>query len=344
MLPKVSPQMLLVNSRLFRGVAQSGSALAWGASGRRFKSSRPDHWEKLVFSLFLYRKTVSNRLNTYPIYWMSLLCFSILSLSACGSRFGKTPPSGEWVTVVSGDSVSKFADKYKVASVDIIEMNGLRDPSRILVGQELFIPQFQRVLVGQSPIKLDQKGSNSQATDLSQKYGFKLLKGAPVQLIRDLKWPIRLSLKAKVGLSSPFGVRKGKSHKGIDISAPTGTEIRAALDGDVIRSEFSKGGYGWVIYIKHTGGVETRYAHHDENLIKAGRYVHAGEVIAKVGNSGRSSGSHLHFEIRVNGTAVDPLIFLPALEGQSSLFRRDQSPTLYHPFYAFGGWLNELSL
>ena len=74
----------------------------------------------------------------------------------------------------------------------------------------------------------------------------------------------------------------------------------------------SHGGYGWVIYIRHAGGLETRYAHNHKNLVKEGSIVRAGDIIAEVGNTGRSSGPHLHFELRINGTAVDPLLFLPA--------------------------------
>ena len=306
-------------------MAQSGSALAWGASGRRFKSSRPDQKEKLVFSFFLWISSPS----MYRSRLISLVLLISLYSLACSSRLGRTPPSGQWVTVVAGDTVSKFAEKYNVALQDIIEINGLRDPSRILVGQVLFIPQFERRLsANHYPTKVEADHPKTH-TDLSKALGFRLLNGAPIDLMRELQWPINLSLKDQIGLSSPFGMRKGKPHKGIDIRAPIGTEVKAVLDGDVIRSEFSQGGYGWVIYLRHAGGVETRYAHHKKNLVKVGRFVRAGEVIAQVGNSGRSSGPHLHFELRVNGMALDPLHFLPALDRQSSLLEQYIDVKLY---------------
>ena len=251
-----------------------------------------------------------SRLFTKLTRILSLGCY-VLLLSACGPQIGKRAPQGEWLTVVSGDSISKYAEEYKVPLEDIIEINGLRDPSRILVGQKVFIPYFNRSVSHQdsAPVTLSAKHQSSSYHTFP---GFRALKGAPLESVERMTWPLKLSLKSRIGLSSPFGTRKGKAHKGLDIKAPIGTHIRAVLAGDVIRSEMSHGGYGWVIYIRHSGGLETRYAHNHKNLVKEGSIVRAGDIIAEVGNTGRSSGPHLHFELRINGTAVDPLLFLPA--------------------------------
>ena len=241
---------------------------------------------------------------------LTLLYFAFL-LSACGSQIGRRQPKGEWITVVSGDSISKFSDEFNIPVDDIIEMNGLRHPSRILVGQRIFIPYFNRSVSSQNVVLTPSK-SQKQSVSYHRFPGFRALKGAPLEALQGMTWPLYLSLKSRVGLSSPFGPRNGKVHKGLDIKAPIGTRIKAVLPGDVIRSEMSHGGYGWVIYIRHRGGLETRYAHNRKNLVKEGSIVRAGDVIAEVGNTGRSSGPHLHFELRINGTAVDPLVFLPA--------------------------------
>ena len=252
------------------------------------------------------------------------VCVSfVMILSACGNQYGTRPLRGNWITVVSGDRISKIAQKYSVPQQDIIEINGLRDPSRILVGQQLFIPIFARDLSHRGNHLAGAITSSDQTdreSSSKQWPGFKSLHGASVTLMRQVRWPLSLSLKAGVGLSSGFGVRKGKLHKGIDIRAPLGTPVYAALGGEVIRSENSSGGYGWVIYLRHTDGVETRYAHHKKNIVRVGQVVQAGSMIALVGNSGRSTGPHLHFEIRIQGKAVDPLIFLPAV---SSTLSRD---------------------
>ena len=243
-----------------------------------------------------------------------ILCLSLsISMTGCGSRLGQKPPRGEWIIVLSGDSVSKLAEQHQTPMNDIIEINALSDPSRIIVGQSLFIPQLSRIIDQKVPVRSTRDKKSTAREGFLKAPGFRHLKGAPITVMRQFSWPIKPNLSSRIGLSSPFGQRKGKAHRGIDLSAPQGTLVRAALDGEVIRSEFSSGGYGWVIYLKHAGGVETRYAHHQKNLVKRGRFVQAGEVIAKVGNSGRSSGPHLHFELRINGEAVDPLIFLPAL-------------------------------
>lgn len=115
-------------------------------------------------------------------------------------------------------------------------------------------------------------------------------------------------------LSSRFGSRWGKRHTGIDLAAATGTDVYAADNGKVIYSAFNDGGYGYLIQIDHGNGYVTYYGHCSELLVPAGTVVAKGDLIAKVGNTGRSYGSHLHFEVRQNGTPTDPLAYLNGLE------------------------------
>ncbi len=113
-------------------------------------------------------------------------------------------------------------------------------------------------------------------------------------------------------ITSYFGERntgiEGAStfHNGIDLAAPYGTPIYASEDGQVTFAG-SSSGYGLLVKISHGGGVETRYGHCSTLLVKSGQYVEKGEIIALVGSTGVSSGNHVHFEVRVNGTPVDPL-------------------------------------
>jgi murein DD-endopeptidase MepM/ murein hydrolase activator NlpD len=116
-------------------------------------------------------------------------------------------------------------------------------------------------------------------------------------------WPVNGTL------SSPFGYRWGRMHEGIDISVPEGTPIRAAKPGRVILAA-STGGYGNYTCVDHGGGLSSCYAHQSSYAVSPGDQVAQGDVIGYSGNTGSSTGPHLHFEIRVNGSAVDPLGYL----------------------------------
>ena len=104
---------------------------------------------------------------------------------------------------------------------------------------------------------------------------------------------------------SPYGKRGKRIHSGVDIKTKDRDSIYAAFDGEVV---FSKPyyGYGNLIRIRHANGLETCYSHNSENLVKEGQHVKAGQVIALVGQTGRATTPHLHFEIRVNGKARNP--------------------------------------
>jgi len=108
---------------------------------------------------------------------------------------------------------------------------------------------------------------------------------------------------------SGFGMRWGRLHEGIDIAASSGTPIRAAAAGTVIHAGWL-GGYGNLVVVDHGNGLATAYAHASAILVGVGRQVTQGETVSLVGSTGNSSGPHLHFEVRVNGAAVDPLLYL----------------------------------
>lgn len=113
-------------------------------------------------------------------------------------------------------------------------------------------------------------------------------------------------LKGRGSLSSGYGSRWGSFHKGIDIAAPAGTPVYAAAGGKVIYSGYNSGGYGKLIIIEHSNGYQTYYAHNSKLYVNVGETVAKGERIAGVGSTGDSTGNHVHFEIRRNGTPVNP--------------------------------------
>jgi murein DD-endopeptidase MepM/ murein hydrolase activator NlpD len=110
-------------------------------------------------------------------------------------------------------------------------------------------------------------------------------------------------------LVSGFGMRWGRMHEGIDITASTGTPIWSAAAGTVIHAGWL-GGYGNLVVVDHGNGLATAYAHASAIVVGVGQAVGQGQTVALVGSTGNSSGPHLHFEVRVNGSAVDPLLYL----------------------------------
>ncbi len=132
--------------------------------------------------------------------------------------------------------------------------------------------------------------------------------------------PADLKLRGHLGfiwpaqgvLSSGYGWRWGRQHRGIDIANDVGTPILAAADGRVVFAGWSDGGYGYLVEIRHLDGTLTRYGHNSRVDVEPGQLVRQGQVIALMGNTGRSTGPHLHFEILPLGRqAVNPLPLLP---------------------------------
>ncbi len=116
-------------------------------------------------------------------------------------------------------------------------------------------------------------------------------------------WPVRGTVV------SPYGQRWGRLHSGIDIAAPAGTPIAASASGQVMFSG-SMSGYGNLVVIQHAGGIATAYAHNSSNAVGVGQSVGQGQTIGYVGCTGSCFGDHVHFEVRVNGTTVDPAGYL----------------------------------
>lgn len=145
--------------------------------------------------------------------------------------------------------------------------------------------------------------------------------GALVRALETLVWP--LATDSSGILSSAYGDRlhpRGGDpgfHAGLDLRARAGTPVYAAAAGVVTRSEAS-GAYGNVVIVDHGGGLGTLYAHHQENLVRAGDRVRRGQPIGLVGRTGNATGDHLHFEVRWKDGTVDPRTVLPLLDGRAA--------------------------
>jgi len=143
--------------------------------------------------------------------------------------------------------------------------------------------------------------------------------------------------------TSGFGVRGnpfgggGEMHPGLDMAAPIGTPVYATADGYVGRAERTYGGYGNLVQLEHGKGIETRYGHLSQLLVHQGQHVHRGDLIALMGSTGRSTGSHLHYEVRIDGRAVNPMPFLQTADYLTALQNRTAPTHDAAPQTAMGG-------
>jgi len=248
----------------------------------------------------------------------------LLALPGCGggpeTRDDAPELVGVWYTVERGDSVSLIAGRNGVPIEDIVELNGLVDPDRLEVGQDLFLYGIDELLarkaaadassasdlVARAPDRPTPAPTGSGAAKPKPRPKPRAAPRSPVTA-SPYVWPVDGGT-----LTSGFGPRGRRVHKGIDIAAKPGTPIKAAAAGKVIYSDNKQRGYGNLVILQHPAGAVTVYAHNRRNLVDEGDTVRQGAVIAELGNTGRSTGPHLHFELRLESKAVDPLAHLPA--------------------------------
>ena len=217
-------------------------------------------------------------------------------IAGCATQAPAPPPAkgGIYHVVKPGETLYRIGRAYDLNYADLARVNRLKDPNQIQIGQKLFIPGAARQL----PVEMITPADSIVSTP-------------PVPRSSELPenaiiWPI------VGGINSHFGRRGATFHDGIDISAQEGTPIKAIGKGEVIYSDQLRG-YGNLVILRHSGGLVSVYAHNQINLVAAGDLVAQGEVIAKVGSTGRVTGPHLHLEIRKNNVAQDPLLYLPQL-------------------------------
>ena len=125
------------------------------------------------------------------------------------------------------------------------------------------------------------------------------------------KTPFALPLNTSFRFTSPFGRRWGRMHEGVDLAGSYGSPIYATADGVVVHAGWSSG-YGNLVKIRHQFGIETRYGHMSKIRVHVGQKISRGERIGDMGSTGRSTGTHLHYEVRVNGSAINPMTYIKA--------------------------------
>jgi len=180
--------------------------------------------------------------------------------------------------VEEGETVAALAEKYEVETETIIKANGLEEVSRIPAGAHLIIPGATPTIVHTVHVG-----------------------GRAVTIYGQFQWPVSDRF-----ITSYYGWRWGRIHHGIDIGSPYGRQIRATRAGKVTFSGWQSG-YGYTVMVDHGDGVTSLYGHASSLLVSYGQWVEAGQVIARVGSTGYSTGPHLHFELRWRGTSFNPL-------------------------------------
>lgn len=197
---------------------------------------------------------------------------------------------GIFIKVAKNDTVAKLADKHGSYKQAVYVANLMSDETQLKIGSEIFLPGAKVAAV------IASAGRTSARTTVTTSS-------------RKFRWPVMGKISSVFGWRrSPFG-RRRVFHSGLDIRAPRGRVIVAAGDGRVVHSGWM-GGYGRTIVISHPGGMSTLYGHCSSLLVRNGATVRSGQQIARVGSTGRSTGNHLHFEVRKNGTPQNPLRYL----------------------------------
>lgn len=222
-----------------------------------------------------------------------LLVFVFFSVAGCASQttISKPTPQGTYHVVTPGETLFRIGKAYGLTYQELARANGIKDAAQIRVGQRIFIPGATHPL----PVETITPAEPAPVAPVSPEPGFE-----------TFLWPVNGTI------NSGFGPRGSTFHDGIDIAAPEGTPILAIEAGEVIYSDQLRG-YGNMVIVRHAGGIVSVYAHNEANLVREGQAVARGEVVARVGSTGRVSGPHLHFEIRRNNAAQDPLRYLPQL-------------------------------
>ncbi len=219
--------------------------------------------------------------------------------------------------VAPGETMYRIARTYGLTVEELAAANGIKDPRAVKVGQELFIPGTDKP-VPEAPEEAEEAeevvASPSKPKPVAGGRDFSKPRPQPRPVsVRPRKpepatkglldWPLKGVLYGR------FGKKGREPHDGIDLAAPEGTPVKTAQEGTVLYAG-EQHGYGHIVIVEHSGGLITLYAHNKELRVTTGQKVRRSQVVATVGESGRTSGPHLHFEVRVDGKPVDPLDYL----------------------------------
>jgi murein DD-endopeptidase MepM/ murein hydrolase activator NlpD len=230
------------------------------------------------------------------ILWENNL--TVASVIQPGDRLIILPSSGVSHTVSSGQTLGQIANLYGVEANRIMAINGIANANQLRIGAKLIIPGGNKIIAQTSSERIGSKATASLS-------GIKKLIPGPSSAVIPagdrMAWPT-----SGHRITQYYSWR----HSGIDVANKTGTPIYAADSGTVTVVGWNRGGYGNQIVISHSGGKQTRYAHLSAFSVNVGQKVSKGQYIGAMGSTGRSTGSHLHFEVLIGGRQYNPLNYV----------------------------------
>lgn len=227
---------------------------------------------------------------------------------------------GIYHEVKPGQTLWSIARAYRVDIQTLARVNKLSDITALDAGQKLYVPGAtqQHEIASRCPCGTETSKPSSNPKPLAEILRPSERVPTPRVTSNLASRPKEVSLESmsliwplQGEIARGFAQEAARRHDGIDIAAPQGTPIQAAADGEVIFSDWGPGGYGRIVILQHQADVVTIYAHNHTNLVRPGQRVRQGDPIATVGQSGRATGTHLHFEVRYRATPISPYKLLP---------------------------------
>lgn len=206
------------------------------------------------------------------------------------------PVTGITYNVKQYDTIGKIANKYGVSESEIMEINKIANAASLQIKQKLIIPGANKI-VAPAPAPAASTVNVARYEPTQQPASVQV---SNIKSLTDLLWPASCNT-----ITQYFYWR----HHGLDIACKLGTPLYAAEDG-VVKSAGWATGYGKRVVIKHSGGMETLYGHMNEIDVQVGEAVNRGDIIGKMGSTGWSTGSHIHFEVIIGGLKKNPLSYL----------------------------------
>lgn len=204
-------------------------------------------------------------------------------------------------TLQRGETLWRVSRRFGTTVQALARLNDIDDPARVAAGIRLKIPSSR----GRGGIRAPGGNTQQDASDTADEATGAATRNATADASEyPFVWPVDGTI------TSRFGSRRGRPHDGVDIGAVVGAEVRAAGTGTVLFAG-RKGGYGKLILIRHDNGLVTVYAHNSRLTVRQGQRVEKSQKIAEVGQTGRTTGPHLHFEVRRGVKPRNPLQFLP---------------------------------